>query len=83
MKGNGRSINLILLISIIGGLALTAPEYAACKDLFPDEFLDLGLACQGPIFPVFASHRNTHPLLLSRKILYFQKDNLLFTILRC
>ena len=84
MKGKHCLISLVLLISIIASVALTASEYVDCKDCYPDEFLDLGLACQYPIFPVFAPHQNTHPLLfLSLKIFYFQRANLLIAIQRC
>ena len=84
MKGNHRIISLALLISIIGCLGLTASEYVDCKDYYPDEFLDLGMARQYPIFPVLGPHQNTHPLLfLSLKIFYFQRANLLISILRC
>ena len=73
-----------LLCSIIGTLALTAPEYVACRDLCPDEFLDLALASQDSVLPVFDLHRNTHPTLLrSLKTLYFQEIPFLTTCLRC
>ena len=84
MKGNHYIVSLVLLISIIGALALTASQYVNCTDLYPDEFLDLALECQYPILPIFAPYRNTHPLLLhSFKISYFRTDNHLTTFLRC
>jgi len=67
-----------------GSLALTASTYVDCKDFYPDEFLDLALACQYPILPVFAPHRNTHPFLLyCLKGFYFKRIALLTPILRC
>lgn len=84
MKALRFLISLFLLISIFGSLALTASEYVDCNNPYPDEFLDLALECQGPISPVFAPQLNTHPLLLHPlKTLYFQRDNLLTTFLRC
>ncbi len=84
MKGNKCLINLLLLISITGVLALTASEYVSCKDISPDEFLDLAVASQYPISPAFAPRLNTHACLLrSLKIFYFQKINFLTAILRC
>ena len=84
MKGDHCLTNLVILVSLIGGLAIGPVDYVGCNDLFPDEILDLALACENPILPIFAPHLNTHPYLLrSLKILYFQRTNLLNTILRC
>ena len=84
MKRNNRLISLVLLISIIGSLALTASEYVDCTNLYPDQFLDLAMECQNPILPVFAPYRNTHPLFLpGLKTSYVQRDNLFNTLLRC
>lgn len=84
MKRNHCLISVVLLISILGVLALTGLEYVDCKNIYPDQFLDLSLAWQHPTLPVFAPYRNTHPLLLrSMKILSFQRVNLLTTFLRC
>jgi len=87
MKGTHCLVNLVLLISImsiIGAIALTASEYVDCKAPCADEFLDLALACENPILPVFAPQMNTHPYLPhSLKIFYFQGINYLTTVLRC
>jgi hypothetical protein len=73
-----------LLISTIGALALTASEYAECGALVPDELLDLALAWQYPVSHVFAPHLNTQPFPLSPlKISYFEKVNLLTSLMRC
>jgi hypothetical protein len=75
---------LVLLISIIGVLTLSASEYVNCTDFYPDEFLDLGLACQPQVLPVLSLSLNTHPLHRAPlKTLYFQRANLLTTFLRC
>jgi len=77
-------INLVLLISIVGSLGLTASAYVDCKDFYPDEFLDLALAWQYPILDVLVPQRNTHPLLLRCfKIVHLQRLNLLTPFLRC
>jgi hypothetical protein len=84
MKGTRCLISLLLLISIIGAIALTASKYVDCNDPCADEFLDLALVCQNPILPVFAPQMNTHPYLPhSLKIFYFQGINYLTTVLRC
>ena len=84
MRGRNYLLGSVLLISVIGALALTTSSYVACKDFYPDEFLDLGLLCQHPIFPVFAPHLNTHPALLpSLNTYHLQKANLLTTFMRC
>jgi hypothetical protein len=84
MRGKRCLINLVLLISIGGVLALTASTCVDCKDFYPDEFLDLALASRGPIIPVFAPYLNTHPYLLQTlKIFYFGRIDLPTSILRC
>ncbi len=84
MKENICLINLVLLISIIGGLALTASAYVGCKDISPDEFLDLAVASQYPISPVFAPRLNAHAYLLhALRTFHLQGINLLTAILRC
>jgi hypothetical protein len=84
MKKNSFLINVVLLISIIGVLGLTPSHYVGCKDIYPDEFLDLAMAWQYPILPVFAPHRNTHPSFLHfTKMVYLQRVDLLITCLRC
>jgi hypothetical protein len=54
MNRNHYLIKMILLGGIIGGLGITASDYVVCKDLLPDEFLDLALAPRHMIFPIFA-----------------------------
>jgi hypothetical protein len=84
MKKNSTLINLVLLISIIGVLVLTASQFVDCKELCPDEFLDLALAWRYPTLPVFAPRRNTHPFLFRfMKTYYLQRVNLLASPLRC
>jgi hypothetical protein len=84
MRKNNRLIDLLLLISILGVLALTAQEYITCQDDFQDELLDLAAACQNPALPVFAPRLNTHPNLISLlKIFCFQRTDLHTTSLRC
>jgi len=84
MKGKYCLISFVLLISIIGVLGLTASEYVDCKGFYPDQFLDLALAWQYPILPVFARHLDTPFYRLhSLKIFDFQKIYLLTPILRC
>jgi len=69
---------------MVVGLALTASEYVDCKDLCPDEFLDLAMEPSSPILPVFASSLNTHfYLLLPLKIFDFPQTSLFTAILRC
>ncbi len=84
MKGKYCLTNLVLLGSIIGCLSIGPVDFVDCKDLLPDEILDFALVSENPILPVFSPHLNTHPgLFHSLKTLYFQRDNLLSTILRC
>ncbi len=83
MKANNRLINLVLLISLLGALVLTAHEYIVCQSDLPDEFLDLAVACQNLTLPVFAPYLNTDPILISLlKTFRFQKANLTAS-LRC
>lgn len=71
------------MISTIGILALTASDYVDCKDFYADELLDLGLASEYPVLPVFAPHLNTHPIPIGHvKIVYFQRISSLSTVLR-
>ena len=84
MKKNYHLISFVLLVILTGVSALTASSYIDCKDLFPDEFLELAIVCGILILPVFAPHRNTHPVLLrSLKIFNLGGVNLLTTIIRC
>jgi hypothetical protein len=77
-------MSLVLLIGMFGVLALTAQEYVACQDDFPDEFLDLAVACQNPTLPVFAPHLNAHPFLIRPlKTFCFQRTNNHTASLRC
>ena len=83
MKRDHCLIGLVLLISVIGGTALTPSEWVGFKEFYTDEFLDLALACQDSILSVLALHWNTHHLLIcSLEIFYFQRINLLSTVLR-
>ena len=76
-------IHLLLLISMFGGLALTAQDWITCQGDLPDEFLDLAIACQNPTLPVLAPHLNTHPFLIRPlKLFWFERVNLLLP-LRC
>ncbi|OGP80292.1 MAG: hypothetical protein A2V86_11680 [Deltaproteobacteria bacterium RBG_16_49_23] len=84
MRKNPFCLSLWLLFTIIGGLGLTASDYVVCKDLFPDEFLDLALAPISPILSVFAPSRNTHPFIYSSlKVFFFKQISLLTTWMRC
>jgi hypothetical protein len=84
MRKNARIIDLLLLISMVGVLALTAQQYVACQDDFPDDFLDLAAACPPWTLPVFAPHLNPHPFPIGLlKMVYFQKTNIHTTTLRC
>jgi hypothetical protein len=84
MCKNNRLTNLLLLVSIVGALALTSQEFVTCHDDLPDEFLDLAAASQNQILPVFAPHRNTHPIPLNLlKKFYFKRTYLHATLLRC
>jgi len=84
MRKKNRFIDLLLLISILGVLAFTTNDYAVCNDGFPDEFLDLAVACPTSVFPAFTRHLNIHPYVLkSLKGLFLQKVNFLTSPLRC
>ena len=84
MRKNNRFLNLLLLISILGVLAFTATDYVVCNDDFPDEFLDLAVACSAPVLPVFATQLNIHPdVLKSLNAILLQKVNFLTSVLRC
>lgn len=81
---NYHLINFVLLVIVNVVLALTASSYVDCKDLVPDEFLDLAIEPQYSISPVFAPHQNTHPMLQrSLEIFYLGGVNLLTAIIRC
>jgi hypothetical protein len=75
-------LRFILLISLIGASALTASDYADCKDLLPDEFLDLALAPRHLIFPIFALFGRRF-FSLSENIVFPHLAHFLTTILRC
>ena len=84
MKKSNRMKSLVLIVSVVGVLGLTIPEYTGCDDLYPDEFLDLGMLCQYPIPPVLTPHLKTYasnppPVKMSGP----QKPKLLSTVLRC
>jgi hypothetical protein len=83
MKGKYCLIGFVLLVSIIGVLALTASEYVDCRDFNSDEFLDLALASEYTILPIFDPHLNTHSILISPlKIFYFQRSISFSAVLR-
>ena len=84
MKGDNRSINLLLLISMLGVLTLTAHEYVVCQSDLPDEFLELAVTFQRPTLPVFAPLLNNHPSLIRPlKTFSFLRTDLRATSLRC
>ena len=77
-------MSLLILISTFGVLALTAREYVACQDDFPDEFLDFAAACQDPTLPVFPPQLNTAPFVIGLlRIFFLQRASLHTTCLRC
>jgi hypothetical protein len=84
MKKNNWLISWFLLLSVVGLLNLTTPDWVGCHDFYPDEFLDLGLLSQDSILPLFASRLNTNPSnLFFVKKSGFQKITFLATVLRC
>ncbi len=84
MKKSIRLISLLALISMFGVFVLTAQEYVGCQDDFPDEFLDLAAACQGPTLPVLALHPNTRSSPMSLpKIFCFERTDFQTTLIRC
>ena len=84
MAKTNRFVNLLVLIGLYGVLALTAQDYVACQDDFPDEFLDFAVICQHLIVPVLAPHLNIRPFPMSLlKIFCFQRNNFQTTLLRC
>ncbi len=84
MKKNYHLISSVLLGIVTGVLALTASSYVDCKDLSPDEFLDLASEPQYSILPVFSPHQNTHPMLHRLlKIFYLRGVNFFTAIIRC
>ncbi len=84
MKQTHCLTKLLLICSIFGSLVLTAPDYVDCRDPIPDEFLDLALATQDSILPVFDPNRNTYPFYFrSLRTFHFQRADLLTNSLRC
>ena len=59
MKGNHRLINLLLFVSMISAITLTASSYVGCISFEKDEFLDLSLSSKIPLLPILALHRKT------------------------
>jgi len=76
MKGNHRLINLLLFISRISAITLTASSYVGCISFEKDEFLDLSLSSQIPLLPVliFPRKATPHPLYFLRVLLLFEPD---------
>jgi len=77
-------IGLIILISISGALILTAPEYALCQYIYPDEFLDLAQVCQITVSPDLVPQRNSVCFFLGSPMgIHFSRVDLFTTCLRC
>jgi hypothetical protein len=77
-------LTYLLLGGILGLLAFTASDYVDCKDLGPDEFLDLALESHQFISPVLNPRLNTQPsFFCSLRTQQFQKADLLTNLLRC
>jgi hypothetical protein len=53
MRKNNPFINLLLFISMLGILLLTAQEYVTCQNDFLYEFVDLAASCQKPDLALF------------------------------
>jgi hypothetical protein len=71
------------LIFIVG-LNLTAPAYVDCKEVLPDESLDIAMEPNDPISPVLALSLNIRPCLLpSWKIFHLQGTCVQASTLRC
>ena len=84
MKGNNRLINLVLLISMFGVLALAAHGYVVCQSDDPNEFLELTAVGQTPTFPPFTPDLNNHLFLMSSlRIFCFHRTDLYTSCLRC
>jgi hypothetical protein len=76
--------NLIVAILMMGGIIFTASDYAGCKNLDQDEFLDLALASQIPLLPILTLHGKTSPRLPHfLGTVYFVGPNLCNKCLRC
>jgi len=76
--------NLVLLVSNLGALGLTASSFVTCGTFEPDEFLDLAQARQDSILPILTPHWNVHPcFFLSLKTFHLPGSNLLAVCLRC
>lgn len=77
-------IGLIVLISLNAALILTAPDYAACKTMYPDEFLDLAQVCQITLSPDLVHRGNALCFFPGSPMgIYFNRVDLLSTCLRC
>ena len=84
MEKGTRFISPLVLISLFGVLALTAQDYIASQDDFPDEFLYFAVICPHSSVPVLAPHLNIHPFPMSLlKTSSFQRADLQTTFLRC
>jgi len=77
-------LTYLLLGGIFGLLAFTASDYVDCKDLGPDEFLDLAFESHQFISPVLNLNSNPQPFFFrSLRTLHFQRADLLAHFLRC
>jgi len=77
-------LTYLLLGGIFGLLAFTASDYVDCKDLDPDEFLDLAFESHQFISPVLNPYLKTQPFFFrSLRTIHFQKPDLLAHNLRC
>ena len=85
MKGkNPYLLTYLLLGGIFGLLAFTASDYVDCKDLRPDEFLDLAFESHQFTSPVLNPRLNTQVFFFrSLRTIHFQKADLLANLLRC
>ena len=77
-------IGLIVLISLNAALILTAPDYAVCKTIYPDEFLDLAQVCQITVSPDLVCRGNVLCFFLGSPMgIHFSRVDLRTTCLRC
>jgi hypothetical protein len=84
MNWNRHIISLVLTISMVGGLALSASAYVSCANFEADEFLDIAQIYQNPNSPILALHLTNNPLNPPLpKLLHFKKINPFVEILRC
>jgi hypothetical protein len=84
MKRNHRLINWFLLVILSVSFAMTASDYVDCKDLYPDESLDLAAESPYEISPVLDFRQNTEPgLLRFLEVLHFQETDPFNIIQRC